>query len=571
MPLTGDENAKEPMEVEELTLDDLRGQGKKEGREEKGPGGLRGGGLGPEGSRYRPPEAPRRSTWKPTAIAVILLIGAGYGVFTIGYQVTLEDRAEGNTYGLWGQVLDYDAAYDRQQEVPVEGVTVTVDGLDQTDVSDEDGKFYVGEVPGGKFTIRFFKRSWNEAVNTRITSILYTSVPEDNPATFLAKVENLAPDRDRPVFEGTHGIMAEVLDWPDNDTVAIRLHASAYDEDLSTFKVQMGEPGEPIFDMGTYANYFEYNFSHGADQSSLTIKVLDGDGEAHAQTILAIPDHPLGAGGWESTDFPQVSLFVRGGRYTNEDARTVAVHSNGATGARYRVDGGEWTDWVATTDGHAELAWTPGGVPGDHDIEVSVRNGTGVLGTSSSATLTLMVTPPYLDPESTRGPAVTNEATFNPNGQNASFIRYRPLVEGQETDWSPWQMYMDEVLVPIDDSGDGKNATVSFQAKDLAGNLRTADGDVTVKRQDEFHRDDHAAFYNNLMICLPIQGIGIVLAVFGAMMAYKRRRPTMVMLGAMGALLAGYGIIGAIMAAAALVLIMMSREEFEMPGPAPER
>jgi hypothetical protein len=83
--------------------------------------------------------------------------------------------------------------------------------------------------------------------------------------------------------------------------------------------------------------------------------------------------------------------------------------------------------------------------------------------------------------------------------------------------------------------------------------------------------DDHAGFYNNLKICLPIQGIGILLALFGAMMAYKRKRPTMVMLGAMGALLAGYGIVGAIIAAAALVFVMMSREEFEMPGPAPER
>lgn len=569
--MTGDEDPKEPLEVEELTLEDLRGPDKLETREDRGPGGLRGGGLGPEGSRYRPPEAPRRSTWRPTAIAIILLVGAGYGVFTIGYQATLEDRAEGNIYDMWGQVLDYDAAYDQQSQVPIEGVTVTVDGLDQAAVSDEDGKFQVTDIPGGKFTIRFFKRSWNEAVNTRVTSILYTNVAKENAAQFLVRVENLAPDRDRPVYEGTPIVVAEVLDWPDNNTASIRLHASAFDEDLSTFNVQMGEPGEPIFDMGGYGNHFEYQFSEGADQSSLTIKVMNDQNETYAQTILGIPDHPLGPGGWERTDFPEVGLFARGGRYTNGTDRTIAVHSNGATTARYRVDGGEWTDWMSMTGGHGELAWSPSGDPGDHEIEVSVRNATGVNGTPSKVIVTLVDTPPDLDPMSTRGPAVTDKATFNPNSQTATFIRHRPIIEGQETEWSPWQTYMDEVLVTIDDSGDGTNATVRFQAKDRAGNVRTADGDVTIKRQKEFYRDDHGAFYNNLMICLPIQGIGIVLAAFGAMMAYKRRRPTMVMLGAMGALLAGYGIIGAIIAAAALVLIMMSREEFEMPGPAPER
>jgi uncharacterized membrane protein YjjP (DUF1212 family) len=131
---------------------------------------------------------------------------------------------------------------------------------------------------------------------------------------------------------------------------------------------------------------------------------------------------------------------------------------------------------------------------------------------------------------------------------------------------------MDEVLVAIDDiDPEATEATVTFQGRDLAGNMASAEGVVTIKRQKEYSVDDHAGFYNNLMICLPIQAIGILLATFGAMMARKRKRPTMVMLGAMGALLAGYGIIGAIIAAAALVLVMTSREEFEAPGPAPER
>ena len=568
--MTDIDEAQDDMDVEELTLDDLRGSGDKHDDDDKGAGALRGGGFGPAGTRYRPPEAPLRRTWKPVAITVILLIGAGYGVFTIGYQLTLESRAEGDMYTLWGQVLDYDAAYD-QREVLISDVHVTVDGVDDEYTTGPDGLFRIRDIPGGKFTIHFYKRSWNEAVNTVYTSILYTDVSEDLAATFLVKLENLAPDRDRPVYEGSHGILAEVLDWPTDDTVSLRLHATAFDEDLSTYNVQMGEPGEPMFDMGAYSNYYNYTFSVGGDQSTITIKVLDGENTTHAQTFLGIPDHPLGPGGWKNTDFPQVDTFVRGGMETNGDDRTIAIHSNDAAEYHYRVDEGLWEPWTPMTDGHAELTWTPEGNPGDHEIEVEVRNETGLMGTSSTATVTLIDTPPIANPESTRGPAVTDEATFNPGSPDGFFIRYRTNYELETGDWSAWQLYGDEVLVAIDDSGDLKNATVTFQVKDKAGNVRTADGVVAVKHQDEQFVDDYGGFYTNLKICLPIQGIGILLAVFGAMMSYKRKRPTMVMLGAMGALLAGYGIIGAIIAAAALVLVMMSREEFEQPGPAPER
>lgn len=563
--MTHDEDARDKVEVEELTLDDLRGPEDRAESTSKGKGGLRAGGLGPEGSRYRPPDAPRRSTWKPTAIALCLLVGAFYGVFTIGYQVTLEDRAEGNTYDLWGKVLDYDDAVDRE-ETPIEGVTVTVDGVDATDVSDDEGKFFIGDIPGGKFTIRFFKRTWNEAVNTVYTSILYTDVPKGSAASFLVEVENLSPDRDRPVYEGAHGVLAEVMDWPTDRQVTIRLHTTAFDEDLSAFTVQMGEPGDTLFDMGGYANLYHYNFSQNGDQSNLTIKVLDDNGTVHAQTTLAIPDHPLGPGGWETKAFPDVAAFVRGGQFTDGEDRTIAIHSNAAAEYTYRVDGGAWQGWSAMTDGHAEHVWSPGSVvEGDHQVEVMVRNATGVNGSKDAVVITLDETPPTLEPTSTRGAAVTDQATFNPGTEDAWFIRYS-LPDGT---WSEWQLKTDEVLVPIDDSD--SEATVIFEGMDKAGNTASANGVVEVKRQKVSEVDDHAGYYNNLKLCLPIQGIGIILAGFGALMAYRRQRPTMVMLGAMGALLAGFGIIGAIIAAAALVLVMMSREEFEMPGPAPER
>lgn len=566
--MTGADDEQEDVKVEELTLDDLRKDGDSADTEDKGPGGLRGGGLGPEGSRYRPPEAPRVRTWKPIAITVILLIGAGYGVFTIGYQVTLEGRAEGNIYTMWGKVLDHDAVYDQQKEVPIAGVNVSVDGVEDTYVTRSDGKFRIRDIPGGKFTIRFYKRSWNEAVNTVYDSILYTDVSEDRAATFTVPVENLAPDRDRPVYNGAHGVQAEVIDWPTSDTVSLRLHASAFDEDLTGFSVQMGENNEPLLNMGPYSNHLNYSFSLGGDQSSLTIKVLDDNGDPYAQTILAIPEHPLGPGGWENTDYPAVAAYVRGGTLTNGTDRTVLVHSNGATEMTYRVDDSAWSDWMAMTDGQGEFVWTPEGDDGQFDIEVMTRNETQVNGTTATTTLTLDTLPPAMVPVSTGGPAVTNEATFDPGTLDAEFIRYS-LPDGS---WSEWQTYMDEVLVKINDSDpEAEKATVMFQGMDLAGNVVSASGVVTIKHQKEQFFDDHGGFYGNLMICIPIQAVGILLAIFGAMMAWKRKRPTMVMLGAMGALLAGYGIIGAIIAAAALVIVMTSREEFEVPGPAPER
>lgn len=72
------------------------------------------------------------------------------------------------------------------------------------------------------------------------------------------------------------------------------------------------------------------------------------------------------------------------------------------------------------------------------------------------------------------------------------------------------------------------------------------------------------------MICVPIQGLGILLAFLGGYMSFKRRRPNLVILGAIGALLAGYGIVGALCAAVALIFVMFSREEFEAPAPPPE-
>ncbi|MCK4298264.1 MAG: IPT/TIG domain-containing protein, partial [Planctomycetes bacterium] len=223
-----EEMPQEDLKVEEISLDDLRDTAGEADETPKGPGVLRAGSLGPEGSRYRPVESEGRRSWKPLAAALVLFIGAFYGLFTIGYQLTLETRADGEFITIYGRVLDYDEAYDGN-EVYIGGVNVTVNGMDLTRVTDDKGRFTYPDVPGGKFTISFSKRSWDEVINTTYVSILYTEIERDTPATFLVKITDLAPDRSRPVFDGEMEVLAEVMDWPNDSTVTLRVHATAFD------------------------------------------------------------------------------------------------------------------------------------------------------------------------------------------------------------------------------------------------------------------------------------------------------------------------------------------------------
>ena len=560
--MTEDDDPGAKITVEELTLDELRDDKDDKPKDYRGRkvDALRGGGLGPNGSRYQVPERPMRRTWKPLAIALVLFFAAFFGIFNVVYQLTLESQAEGNFYTLEGRVLDYDKAIDKKQ-VPVEGVRVTIEGMNVIAITDEDGRFRIDRVPGGKFTAYLHKRSWNEAVNTKYIGLMFTSYPKDNPAVIGVRVTDLSPDRDRPVFEGAHAINAEVIDWPTNSTALLRIHATAFDEDLRDFETEVSHASDTWYWNQTYSNLIEYSFPKGAEQSKLWVKVNHPNGTELARTQINITQRPLGPGGWESTSFPQVSLFVRGGYMTNGTPRTVLVHSNGATEYRYRTNEGAWAEWSAMDLGQAEFDWTPPAA-GDHRVHVMTRNATGNMSETANVTISMNDTPPHLSPRSTGGPAVTNETTFDPDA-DAPFIRYlRP-----DGTWSAWQWTMPEVLIPIDDSG--KNASVTFQAKDRAGNVNERAGTVDVKQQELFEVDDYGAIKTNIRICIPIQAIGVILAFYGGLMAYRRQRPTMVMIGAMGALLAVYSLVGAIIAAVALGLVMFSRDEFEVPGAPP--
>ena len=79
-----------------------------------------------------------------------------------------------------------------------------------------------------------------------------------------------------------------------------------------------------------------------------------------------------------------------------------------------------------------------------------------------------------------------------------------------------------------------------------------------------------------LHILLVFMIIGAILSFLGGYMAFKRTRPTLAFIGCIGALIAtgfgqtDFGLEGAIMAFLALALIMLSRDEFDQPAPAPE-
>jgi prolipoprotein diacylglyceryltransferase len=83
---------------------------------------------------------------------------------------------------------------------------------------------------------------------------------------------------------------------------------------------------------------------------------------------------------------------------------------------------------------------------------------------------------------------------------------------------------------------------------------------------------EYDQYKSSLNVCIPVMVIGVTLAAYGGLMAWRRRRPGMAMLGAIGALLAGgLGILGAILAVIALAAITLSRDEFEEQGAPPPK
>ena len=565
------------VKVEELSLDELEeqeGEGKAEGPATTG--GLRAGGLGPEGARYVPPMAARRRTVKPLIAAVALFVAAGLGISGIALQGTLESRVAGDTFTLRGVVLDQ-KEYLKSKEVPIPGVNVTVKALGYRTVSDAKGEFTVTGLKGGKYSVGFFMRDWDTAINTTFVSFISGSWSStDDPKPFPVKVNDLDPRTTRPDSPFSPTVQVRVLDWPIADSVRLGLRASSFDRTLEDLLVTFREASGAYSGINIpYADSVTYTFKEGtgsADYSQLFLKVLYPDGikEFVGETRVSIPSHPAGTGGWRTVAYPDVGLFVTGGGVTNgSDPTVVVAHSTGATECAYRIDGGAWGGWLPMTGEETDVhvTFAPALPEGDHLVEVMARNATLDNGTVKGVHVTLDRTPPMLAPTVIGGEAVAPWAQIDLQSEGANAFRYR-MPDGS---WVPWQLVATRVLVPLPDTG-AMNVTVDFQAIDLAGNVATGTARVGYMAIPHETAQEYDQYKTSLNVCIPVMVIGVVMAAYGGLMAWRRRRPGMAMLGAIGALLAGgLGILGAILAVVALAAITLSRDEFEETGAPPPK
>jgi hypothetical protein len=573
------EESQEDIEIEEMSLEDLDQKDEAPKKDRPKSGGFRAGGLGPEGRRYVPPSGPRRKTWKPVAAAFMLFFAGVLGIFSLTLQVTIDDMDRDDTWTLKGEVWDKEEYDDNNEEISIPGVKVTLDGLPPV-ISDADGKFEIEDIPGtvsfnllyADFTLSFEKRSWNQAIDTTYnTYVLMNFDQTERRWPFLVVVNDLDPNGTRPAGFNP-SLNAEVLDWPTPDIVKLRVALTSFDTSLQGYKLVFREAGDSSASPGDY-NYtpeVEYSFRSPTgmgDYSSLEIRAMSPSGENVTDwTKVMLPDHPVGDGGWEGTDFPDVALFVKGGSNTNGTARTVLVHSNGGERYRYRVDGGSWEDWSDLDDGGAKFEWTPPTGLTEHmyAIDVMVQNATMVNGTSVTE-IFYDAEPPTLAPFVIGEKAIAPWAHINVSAEGAAFLRYK-MPDGT---FVPWQLYSDKLLVPIPAEGDSN--TVEVEVMDRA--LNTAKDTVTVEYEPipVYRRDDTNESSTGLLVCLPIIILGIILTFLGGYMALKRKRPGLAMLGAIGALLASglnpYALIAAVIA---LVLVTLSREEFEEFAPTPE-
>jgi hypothetical protein len=560
------------MTVEDVEVSELEPLEEEEGIEGAGepsgggtPGGFRAGSLGP--AHYTPPGAARRRTWKPMVAAVALFLAAGWGIASVSIQLYVADSAEGEPMLLEGIVIDYDDYYDSNYakitEVP--GVEVTVDGMNVTAVSDAQGKFELKDVPGGRVTMRFYKRDWDLAVNTTVDTYLYrdyTGGSDRRP--FTVKVRDLNLTATKPDAPFQPSIEARLLDWPTADTVSLDVLVSSFYGPLDGYTVMVGEqPGTYRMDF-SYGETVNYTFlapTGTGSYDALYMKVVPTVGDPLINgTRVPLTQHPYGAGGWKSTEFPDVATFVQGGNITQGSTRTLLIHSTGATECTYRA-GGDWQPWTPMTDGEVRLpvllfATAPAdtyNVP----VEVKARNGTSE-GTVRTVNVLHDTSPPAL----TATVPVNATALFADiliTAPDAQAFRYSLPGGG----WSEWQLVAARALVPLPDAR-RPTTTVTMQAKDIAGNVAEAQVTATLTAIKGHDVDEYGRYVANLRVCVPLIIIGVIFSALGGWACWKRRRAGLAMLGSLGAMLAsGFTIWGAIFAVVALAAITLSRDEFE--------
>jgi hypothetical protein len=570
--LPDEEQRPADVKVEELSLEDLEDQGEQSKAGGATTGGFTAGAMGPEGARYVPPMAPRRRTWKPLVAAVALLLAAAVGIYGVGYQLALETLVSDQHFTLQGFTIDK-AKYDNLKEVDVPFVNVTIKGTDIHLVTDAKGKFSVPDLRGGQYTIHFYAREWDRAINTTYTTYIFGDYKSAGQwRNFPVKVTDLDPKATQPTSPFQPSMEARVLAWPTADTVTLQIRASSFDRPLDNFTLMFRESSGGYGTIAVpYHDTVDYTFTAAtgsADYSVLFAKMYDPSGGLFInETRIPIPAHPAGAGGWRSVGFPDVAAFVQGGNVTNGTSRSVVVHSNGATECSYRLDGGAWSSPAAPlTSGEAELT-VPFPAPlaaGDHLLEVVARNAS-IEGTPRALHVLVDREMPVLAPTVVGGKAVSTFAELDLQTEGASYVRYSLPAGG----WVPWQLVESRILVPLADTG-SLTTSAKLQVMDLAGNVATSTVNVTYEAIPLWRSDEYGQYVGTLRVCVPVMVIGVILCLNGAWCAWKRRRPGMAMLGAIGALLAsGLGIVGAVLAVVALATITLSRDEFEEAGKKP--
>jgi len=565
----------EDVEVSELEpLEEEEQEGAEGAGEPSGggtPGGFRAGSLGP--AHYTPPGAARRRTWKPMVAAVALFLAAGWGIASVSIQLYVADSAEGEPMLLEGIVIDYDDYYDSNYaeitEVP--GVEVTVDGMNVTTVSDADGKFELKDVPGGRVTMRFYKRDWDQAVNTTVDTYLYrdyTGGSDRRPFTVRVRDLNLTTTKPDAPFQPS--LEAKLLDWPTADTVSLEVLVSSFYGPLDGYNVLVGEQPNVYRTTVPYGEVVNYTFlaSTGTGTyDALYMKVMPPVGDALVNdTRVTLPQHPYGAGGWKTAQFPDVATFVRGGSTTANLTAYLLVHSTGATECTWRIEGDPWNPWVPMTSGEVEIPTYLVRTVGDDivilpvfdaTLEVMARNGT-----TNGTVRTFVVHRDSVAPSLTAS-APTNATTLfadvSITAPDARAFRYSLPGGG----WSEWQLVEARALVPLPDDR-RPTTTVTMQAKDVAGNVAETHVTATLTAIKGHDVDEYGRYVANLRVCVPLIIIGVIFSALGGWACWKRRRAGLAMLGSLGAMLAsGFTIWGAIFAVVALAAITLSRDEFE--------
>lgn len=135
--------------------------------------------------------------WREAAVALFfasLLAGCsedGSVKGSVLTQVPIESTTQGPGLFIDGQVLD-------EEMLPVEGATVVATPGDHAGTTDEAGRFHIGPVEAGRYTLIVTKDSFRPAT----AEARVGDAPEDGPTFVLERIPTQVPFRETHTFAG---------------------------------------------------------------------------------------------------------------------------------------------------------------------------------------------------------------------------------------------------------------------------------------------------------------------------------------------------------------------------------